>query len=432
MKRSSCLSAVLLGLSLTSTSVALADPAPSESGTAPKLVAQAKPNPSLRTLQTSDSTTTAGGTNPTAAPADGTNATATPAAAGTTAVLPAVADTTTPGATDPAKKPKPRPWAGTQVYAMTSMSTATIFRGQQQSYNPTVDTAVMLLPRYAINDAFQLRGRLIFSYEYTNSDTTVTRNEPRFSDTTLQLFYRKIPVIPGLGAKPMVALNMGLPTSPESRARTMVVAPGVTLQLSKSVEKVLGGELMFLVSGIYSHPFYRSTTPEVRTPVPYSFQCFGGNGCQDQLSGVFNVSDSISYAALIAGEWGKWSPALYYLGVSQWAYTGSDARNPVDGTPVQASADFRPSNVRQTSYFSAWLDYNANAWLTAEVGYSLSRTALTESGERANPFFDRYQDMRVYVGANFNIDNIMKQLEGGTTEAGIVRAKNTKQPMWRY
>lgn len=475
MKRSSCLfssfassalsaSALLVGLSMTTASFAAPPdsketkkaaparkakkPASAPAAAAPVVApvvapAEASPPPVVDSVQSTDPPPAEGGATPAPAAAD-------PAAADPAAAAPATgaaegtptpaitignasgtpgADAPNGSAADPAAKPKPRPFAGTQIYATTSMTTATVFKGQQQDYNPTVDSSIWLLPRYAISEAFQLRGRLIFNYEYTNSDSTATRNEPRFSDTSLQLFYRKIPELPG-GIKPMVSANVALPTSPESRARTMIFSPGATLQLSKTFEHVGSGEIMLLASAIYSHPIYRSTTPETRTPTPYSFQCVGGNSCQDQLSGTFNPSDSLAYAFLVAGSWGKWSPALYYLGASQWAYTGSDVQ--VSGRTVASPNGFGPTNVRQTSYFSAWLDYEANSWFTAEVGYWLSRSALAEDSTRGNPFFDRFQDQRVYIGANFNIDNIMKQLEGGPVEGGIVRAQNTKKPIWNF
>jgi hypothetical protein len=58
------------------------------------------------------------------------------------------------------------------------MTTGTVFRGQQQDWNPTIESSFWLLPRYALNDAFQLRGRLIVNYEFTDSDSTtgVSRN----------------------------------------------------------------------------------------------------------------------------------------------------------------------------------------------------------------------------------------------------------------
>jgi hypothetical protein len=462
MKRSSSLSALILvgaGLSVTCTSLAFAAPlpngangangandaaAPAKSATkraAPSKKAKAPP---AKTVQpTEPAATEGGGAAPAPAPAEPAPAAPASAEPEPAAVSPAATpepgptpaisigsasgnpavDAPSGAAVEPGAKPKARPWAGTQIFATSSMTTATVFKGQNQYSNPTVDGSIWLQPRYAISEAFQLRGLLIFSYEFTNSDETVTKNEPRFSDTTLQLFYRKIPELPG-GIKPALALNMTAPTSPESRARTMVVTPGLTAQFVKAFEHVLGGEVDIIAFGTYSHPLYRDTTPEIRSTAPYAFQCLGGTSCQDQLGGTFNVSDAFRYAMIISGEWGKWSPALFYSGTSSWAYQGKEARNPVDGSIVQSPQGFAPTNVRQGSYFSGWLDYNANSWLTAEVGYSLQRSTLDGQGNYGNPFFDRYQDQRVFIGASFNIDNIMKQLEGGPTEAGIVRAQN--------
>lgn len=468
MKRLSCLSAsvsvALVAVGLSTASVASAappEPASAASETAPApakkptRVAQAKkgakakgePAPAVQTVQPTDPAPSEGGGTPTSPPAE--PAAPAPAPAEQPAAPPtdpAASDSTpaisignangtpgsdTPGASaeDPTKPPKPRPWAGTAIFATTSMTTSTVFKGQQQYNNPTVDSSLWLQPRYAINEAFQLRGLLVFSYEWTNADDTVTKNEPRFSDTTLSLYYRKIPEIPG-GIKPSVALNTSLPTSPESRARTVVFTPGATLQLVKSFEHVLGGDVDLLASGIYSHPLYRKTTPEIRGNAPYRYQCLGGDSCDEQLSGTFNVSDSISYTFLVSATWGKWSPALFYRGTSQWAYTGSDVT--YMGKDVKAPDGFEPTHIRQRSYFSAWLDYNANSWLTAEVGYWLDRTALGENGQRGSIFGDRYQDMRVYLGASFSIDNIMKQLEGGPVEAGIVRAQNKSGPIGHF
>jgi hypothetical protein len=437
MKRSTCLSAFLVACSLTS----IASAAPTQNQ-APKLVAQAATNVGSDVAQQTDGTGTGTSTTPTTGTADGQqtgeNTTVQPAVSvGTTTPAPAT-DTSQAAAEEPKKKPKPRPFAGTQLYNQNSMTTGTVFAGQQQDYNPTIDSSLWLLPRYAINDAFQLRGRLIVFYEYTNSDTTTYRNEPTLSDTGLSLFYRKIPEIPGVGIKPMVGVNVALPTSKLSRARTLYFTPGATLQLSKGIEHVLGGELMFLSSVIYSHPIYAQRQPGTVDPRDIqTLRCGGGGGCGDLLSGTLNPSDALSYTFLVSGEWGKFSPALYYLGASQWAYTPKDVNESDivaggNNTPVTSAQPQGPTSVRQTHYFSAWLDYNFNSWFTGEVGYWNSRSALTEAGTRGNIFWDRYQDTRVYLGMNINIDNLLKMLEGGETDAGIVRAHNTKTPMFRF
>jgi hypothetical protein len=301
-----------------------------------------------------------------------------------------------------------------------SASTATLIRGQQQSYNPTVEAATFLLPRYAFGD-WQVRGRLVFNYEITNSDSTVTRNEPRFSDTTVQLYYRRLPALAGF--QPLVGAQVVAPTSPESRARTMYFSAGVAAQLSRSIPHVAGGELLLLGGFTYQHPFYRYTTPETRDETPYRFVCHGGgSGCDGQLTGVTNASDIVSWSLLVAGEWGRWSPALFALGTHQFAY----APRSIAGLPDASNR----SNVRQNTYFGAWLDYNANTWLTAEVGYFMFRNVLSADGRYGNPFFDRYQDARLYVGFNLNIDNFVKEIveKDEADDAGVVRAKNRFGP----
>jgi hypothetical protein len=333
---------------------------------------------------------------------------------------PAKDETQPPQATALEQKKGPRRFAGTQLFQQLSASTATLMRDQQHSYNPTVEAATFLLPRYTFDD-WQLRGRVVFNYEITNNDATTSRNEPRFSDTTLQLFYRGLPTLAGV--QPLLGVQLIAPTSPESRARTMYVSPGLAAQLSRVLHQVVGGEVLLLGGLTYQHPIYRYTTAEVRGETPYHFACYGGGtGCDGQLTGVTNASDILSWTFLVAGEWGKWSPAIFVLGTHQFAY----APRAIPGLEIGSPS----SNVRQNTYFSAWLDYNANTWFTAEVGYFMFRNALSGDGRYGNPFYDRYQDARFYVGFNVNLDNFVKELieKDEADDAGVVRARNRFGP----
>ncbi len=431
MKRSSCLAWLVGALTLTTATTALAAPPTGTEQQPVKQVAQVWP--AAQQDGDGSGSPTAPSTAP--APADGASTTPQPAiSVGTSTSTTPTADKAPESAPAPEKKPAPRPFAGSSLFIQNSMSTGTVFRGQTQDYNPTVESSFWFLPRYAINDAFQLRGRLIMSYEWTNSDSTTYRNEPMLGDATLQLFYRKLPKLP-LGIIPAVALNAGFPTSKLSRARTMVFTPGATAQFVKPLPPVLGSDGgMILASAIYSHPLYSSRNPEVVDPRPAgAFTCVGGNGCSDLLSGTMNPSDTLSYAFLVEMEWGHFAPALYYLGGSQWTYSPREIPNPVDGTPVGRPDGVEPTSVRQTHYFSAWVDYNVNNWLTAEVGYIHTTNAITGGGQRSNPIYNPYGDSRVYLGASFQLDNLVKAIQGGDHgEAGVVRAKNTKQPMWNF
>ncbi len=371
-------------------------------------------------------------TPPPAEPAPAEPAAAAPAAAPATGLTLSTGapkkDSTTPAKKEEPKKPKkPRPFAGTQLFTQVATSTSTFAPGQTQYQNPTTDMTLYFLPRYGISKDWQIRGRTTFTYEFTNSDSTTTRNEPRFGDTGLQLFYRGIPAFAGV--KPQVAVGLTAPTSPESRARTMIMTPALTLQLAKSFELPGDGELDLIGFATYSHPIYSNTTGGIRGDFPYRRACFGaGAGCDDQLGGAANASDILSWSAIVSTTWGKWSPAFWFNLSHQFLYKFSP-ENDVDATrglTAQRLSD--PTTVRNGTYFSFWLDYEANSWLTPELGYYMGRSTLRADGTFGNPFFDRYQDMRVYLGANVNLDNLEKAIEGGEAEAGVVRAKNRTGP----
>ncbi|MFO0680251.1 MAG: hypothetical protein U0169_27255 [Polyangiaceae bacterium] len=384
------------------------EPAPTTAPTPPADPAPADPAPAAPTEQPAPA---AAETAPAAAPEAPLGAAAPTNAQGR------AKDTVVPAASDKADaKPKERRFAGTQLFMQAAAVNLNTFDpALQQTKNPTVETSLFVLPRMRINDDFQLRGRVIASYEWTNSDTTTKRNELRFGDATLQLFYRSIPTFAGI--KPMVAAQLALPLSPESQSRTMIVSPGLLVQLSRGFEHVLGGDAMLIANASYSHPIYSQTTAVINGASPYPRQCFADNTCSNQLTGAANVSDSLNWSVIAAMEWGKWSPAAFFLMSHAFPYSFKD----LPGVDRVAS---RPS-VRQSTYFSFWLDYNANSYFTAEVGYFMSRSLLNADGSYGNPFFDNSQDMRVYLGANFNIDNFVKSLSGGDADGGVVRAKNT-------
>jgi hypothetical protein len=411
VKRAICLSALLMGASVSSIATAAPNDAPAKT-----LVAQASaPN---------DTSPSASVASPQPAAAIGSS----PGAAQATPVK----DQPQQSPAEPAPKPAPRPFAGSSLLISHSMSTATVFRSQQPDYNPSVEGALWLLPRYAISKDFQLRMRAIVNFEYTNSDSTTRQNEPLLSDTTFDLFYRGIPAIATI--KPAIALNVGLPTSKVSRARTMIFSPGATLQLVKGIEQFLGGSATIMSTVAYSHPVYASRSAEVVDPrPPGSFQCAGGSACSDLLAGTLNTSDTLSYSLMFSPQWGHFSPGILYRGANQWTYEPREVRTSDLGQPglrdeVITSGQEAPRNVRQTHFFSAWVDYNFTSWVTGEIGYQMARNVLDADGSVGNPIFSRYQDTRAYLSFSFQLDNIVQMVSGGSNaQGGIVRAQN-KQP----
>ena len=344
-----------------------------------------------------------------------------------------VSDTPEQSAKENAAKPKPRPFAGSSLFIANSMTTSTVFRGQQLYDDPTVESVFYLTPRYAINDAWQIRARVVLSYEWTNNDENARAHEPTLSDTTFSLYYRKIPSFAGI--QPAVGVNLTLPTSKPSRARTLLVSPGVTGQLLKGFEHFLGGELDIIGALTYSHPLYPGAGEPrdhrqraLRVQLPRRQRLWRSAERHDERVGHPRV------LVHRLGRVGEVEPCLRVprlerLGVSP------DGRGstPVDGTPITETSGFDRTNLRQTHYLSVWLDYNLTPWITGEVGYWNSVSGIGPDGQQSNILFDRYQDNRVYLGASFQLDNLVKALQGGEEGAGgVVRAQIRSLPsMWR-
>ena len=303
--------------------------------------------------------------------------------------------------------------------------------GGCNAYNPTVDSSIALRPRFFINRQWQLRGGINFTYEYTNNDFTTTRNEPRLTDPFIQLWYHGIPAWHGL--KVWFAPTLALPLSPESRARTTIATPGILMQVARGFEHVLGGSLAIIANVSYSHPLYEYTTPTFRSPIsdpitgrPTPPQCWGGgSGCAGQGAGFFalsNVANSLSWSLIVVQEWGHFSPGLFFSMSHNWSYAPME----LEGVPRSPNNQ----NIRNSSAFFAWVDYNVTPWLTTEIGYSVSRfNSLDSDGTRGNPFWAPRFETRGYLQAVFTLDKLYDAIfHAGEGGGGIIRVRNFTRP----
>lgn len=345
---------------------------------------------------------------------------------GTTAVTPA------PDQAKPAEKKEKEKslfdFHGSSVFITpVSANTDVFFPSTVLTPNKTVDASISFSPRWSFSKNWQLRGNMRFFYEYTSSDSTTKLNEPRFGDALLGLWFRGIPSFGGFKVQPF--LNMLLPTSPESQARTLLVQPSIGAQISKGFEHFLGGEALMAASVSYGHPFVQYTTPGRNNPRPYSPSCFGAaEACAGQLSGQANASDIIAWNAFFVPTWGHFSPGIFFLMSHQFLYKFT----PLPGESGGLGDD--ASGIRQSFFFNFFLDYEVNSWLTAEVGYTYSNTIRGGDGKYVNPIFSPYGDMRFYLGANIQLDGLYETLTGGAGEGGIVRTQNDKpsSPITRF
>jgi hypothetical protein len=319
-------------------------------------------------------------------------------------------------------------WAGTTLYAQTSASMTTFAPSMQQTQSSTVESWFLFQPRISINKDWQVRARATLNYEWTDtaSTSTTTRNEPAFGDTIFYLMYRGIPEVPKLGIKTQVGILLGTPTSKASWAKRMIVSPGPLVSFSKTFEKVAGGAVSLGVSTSFSHPFYTHKTGAPLGDTSYPWQCaplgggdagacstnggFGKASAENVLSFIFSASAEWE----LPKKWGSISPSAVMFWTNSWAYQFSDVPlSSVTGTGsgnVPRLAD--RTNFAQSTYFNLAFAYSPTKWLAIETGYYMFRSLIKEDGKLGNPFFDDMQDMRLYLAANFTLDQLYTSIAG--------------------
>lgn len=318
-------------------------------------------------------------------------------------------------------------WAGTQYFQQLGVSPDVFNPGQTQCgylQCTTVDTFALFQPRFSITKDWQVRLRMVASYEFTdnaNSSSVTRSNEIQWGDILPSLVFKGIPTFAGVHT--IVGAGAGIPTSAASQARTMIMSPFVNLAFQKVFEKALGGELQIILSTMYSHPLYRYTTAGLDNNPAYQPQCFGAGdtGCGLQATGAANTENALSFLLSADITWGDWNPGFFFLLRNGWAYSFA----PLPGVQPEPGG---ATNFRQDTYFNVFLDYNVNSWFTGEIGYQMSRASvLTGNSTIGNPFYDPYQDMRVYVGFNIGLDKLYEAVRGKKDEAGILRVKNDRK-----
>jgi hypothetical protein len=269
---------------------------------------------------------------------------------------------------------------GSELRLVTEANLNTFAPKLQQTRNATVESSLLLRPRFDAGNDISIRARFAIAYEWTDSDTTTDRHEPVVSDLDIEAAWKGLPKL--LGIETALGVSTVFPTSEASRARTLYFAPGVLVAIERPFS-LFGGEVSPALRASYHRPVYRFSTPGLAEPPPYAPRCFGGGiGCFDQASGVANVRDRFEWRVVLSGDWYGFSPGALFQATHQLPYA------------VEEQA------VRVITFFSLWLAYAPLDWLAFELGYSMERNIIGGSGGYENPLFDRHEDMRLYLSVN--------------------------------
>jgi hypothetical protein len=348
----------------------------------------------------------------------------------------------TPAATTPAAAPAAAPaapaaplfWRGTSFILDQSTSLETIAPGLVQSAQSlrSYQFWASIRPRFALGRHFSLAVRQDATFEVF-PDYGETGSAGFFGDLWTDLSFRSIPTFGGI--KPVVALRAQWPVSLATRARNVYVTTALVASLSRTFELPRDSSISLSLSFVASHPWAGSTTGGNRLGA----NTLDRNGCQlvsidagvDQDSRAQSICSyggapanvafgltsvlSFTYAPPVPGL----SFSVMGVMINSWLYDLPRAYV-VDrmGGVVEVTTDRLDQRMRQATWLSFSVDYDATKWLSLSLGYYAFRSVTNEDGTYGNPLWQAGGGTRIFFTTSFALDAIYQALGGGQSGGG--------------
>jgi hypothetical protein len=349
-------------------------------------------------------------------PAPAPAAAPTPADAdrGTTTAVPAEAD-------KDKEQEKPKvPWRGSILLFDQSVTTQTVGLGKDyQSPDNTYEWWFAFKPRYVLFESkkasFSVGLWTNLYLEMTNSDSTVTSQEPVIGATSLSAPFSYALIDSG-GYK--TSFNIGpritFPTDKASRNSGMYLGLGASSGLSQSIP--LAGKsakafnsMSLSASGMYSHSLNKATQAVNGNLDRTRQDALGRTFFSDQLGGGMNAQHRLN-ASFSAGLQitPKLGLGLSYVILNSWAYRPKDSTVCVVLTGcVEPQRVNDPQIFRVTPWALASLDYDATDELSVSLGYYNQTNQIGPDGLRRNPLWS--PDAHIFFTLTGNLDAIYER-----------------------
>jgi len=291
-------------------------------------------------------------------------------------------------------------WRGSQVVLRSAVSAITLNPSAELTYNPYFAFNWSFQPWFWFNDKAYLRAQLDVIHELTEADTTTYQGEAVVDDLRLVVGGSPIWTIPYVGINFSANLVLTLPTSKASQARTLFVALGPGLRLSRGFD-VLGG----LVVGYnlrVTGRLYQFTTAEYETPLIPGCSS-GPSGCSPYLNtGVRNPYMRVSQVADISLKVLDWVGVSLAVGHSiDWLHDLAEA----DSVSFQAVED---QDRRYLTFMELALSFSPIDFLEVGIGYSALHPQLAPDSTYYTPFFNRYSVL--FVDLKIHADSLASRI----------------------
>ncbi len=391
-------------------------------------------------------------------PTTGTTATTATPAAGTT-TTPATTAATAPAA--PARAPLV--WRGTAFILDQSTSVETLAPGLVQSALSlrSYQLWASIRPRFALGKMFTLGMRQDATFEVF-PDYGETGSAGYFGDLWTDVGFRGIPQFAGI--RTSMSLRFQWPVSLATRARNIYFTNALVLGFSREFELPRDQSISISLSFVTSHPWVGSTSggnrietsPNVPNTTPGVAGSVDRNGCS--LAAIQAGADMVGPTVAVCGYGGAAMNTLFGLTsvlslgyttpvkglsvsaqaimINNWLYTPPAAfvndrmagvvEIPNNGRAGDSLGDLRSraivgngdQRMRQFSWLSFSVDYDATKWLSLSAGYYSFRSVTNEDGTYGNPFYAPGAYARVFFTTTFALDAIYEALAHGSEATG--------------
>ena len=297
------------------------------------------------------------------------------------------------------KEPWQHSLRATSLSYLNTMSTLTLRRDAELTYNPYYAMTLALSPHYWFDEIFYLSGFVAMTGELTEADNTTYSHEIQFHDSVLKGGASNFWTIPHAKIDLSFSLSSVFPTSKQSRAKTMILGLRPELTLSRRFD-LLGGLGLSYQLGATKF-FNQYTTAQRETPiVPH---CLAGTGQCDAFlnTGVRNTDWRLANSFAMSLDITEWIGLSVSGGIIiDWLYEIEKSEDEPISWQAQESTD-----KRHTMVFGAEVYGRPLLPLVVALGVSTVNPQLTPDSEYETPFFNRYT--AVYLDLRLDFESLV-------------------------
>lgn len=286
------------------------------------------------------------------------------------------------------------PWRGSALSYEHVVSTISLDKGAELTYNPYYAHSLAIAPRYYLRDDLYVAALWTVEQELTDSDWTTRKHEPIWSDLMLDLGWSGF-AEPTTGIRLSGSLRLALPLSKLSQAQTQILSVAPTVRLSRTFP-ILNG-LTVGWNTRYTQRFHEETS---------------GRSEESGIVGCTRECDALRNLGLI-NAWGDIStgPSVFLMVTDRlsfsgdmrwgksWIYDSAETIDPITGEVIQGRSDL---SGRYSTLFLLSAGYELMDELTLSGGVVTASPQLKPDSTRRSPFFNRFTQVFVDLQVNLS------------------------------